>query len=456
VAEGAYILWDESQIWGLLVHRALAAWGVDARLVTGAEAAEGRLRRDRPDLLIVPGGFARRKSASLGGTAMAAIRDYVDRGGMYLGFCGGAGLALSGDAGLALCPWTRKPFTDRLHHFLSGHYHVRLSGGGPLAFGPIAEGSQAGPISPGGPDPASRRPLLPVWWPGQFEESQTSQDPRSGPVSVLAAYDEPGEDFWVADLPLACVPPEVLADWEGLYGVSLRPDFLAGRPCVVEGTFGRGRYLLSYAHLETPLSPEANGWLARILHASLGRPVPAGQPHGPDARTTVPDWDLAGMDVVWEDPALLAAKDDLEAIIRLGADNLLLFWRTSWLLGWRRGIPGSSLNNLYALLRQALGPAPAAPAAPKGPGPNDAARAFWQDRSHEFARLMRLFRQGATGYLMAERLAMTVSREAPGAVPARSLKEQRAALFGPPPAHGGLCGELAATLDELVRLLLRT
>lgn len=400
-----YIYWDESHFWGLMARRALLAWGVAHRLVRGNEIAHGLLADNPPALLLVPGGWARGKAERLGPAGVEAVRRYVDQGGVYLGFCGGAGLALT-DGGLALCPWHRRGFTDRMQHFLSGHVRVAMD--------------QAHALTPEGVPP---QPLLPVWWPGRFE-------PDGNDVEVLARYGEPGPDFWVADIALKSLPEGTLGDWEALYGMRLRPNF-QGLPCVVAGHHGKGRYVLSYAHLETPASPAANRWLAHLLRELAGVHVP---------RTSLPAWDLSALPVLREDPYLSVAREQLFRLVQTGLDNLLLFWRTPWLLGWRRGLPGAALNSLLSMVCEAL-------ALPE----SDGARAWSKASGPEFAMRMELFAQGVTGYLLAERLAMTVYSSSPETLP--GLKEQREALFGHPPAGGGLHGQLQAGLEELLWLL---
>ena len=100
------ILWDASHIWGLMVWRALCALGLPCRLVKGQDIANGALfrkpcpqgtpgkERGAAPLLLVPGGNARLKARALGEKGRQAVRDYLAEGGRYLGFCGGAGLAL--------------------------------------------------------------------------------------------------------------------------------------------------------------------------------------------------------------------------------------------------------------------------------------------------------------------------------------------------------------------------
>ena len=407
-----HIYWDESHFWGLMAARALSAWGVPYRLVRGSEIADGVLAGksgEAPKLLLVPGGRAKGKADRLGQRGMEAVREYVDRGGVYLGFCGGAGLALTGKYGLGLSPWSRKGYKNRLHHFLSGHVQAELDAGNPLV-----------------PEDLGTRAMLPVWWPGRF-------DSKDDGVSVLARFGAPGPDFWVADLRLASLPEGTMADWEHLYGIQLSPDFLKGLPCTTVNEFGKGKVILSYAHLETPASPPGNRWLAHLLGETLGEPVQAGP---------VPAWDVAARKICWQDKTLLTAKKSMESIIATGTDHFLLFWRTPWLLGWRRGIPGAGINALYSLICESL-----------ACEPNRAARDFWAAHAKQFSVLMELLANGLSGYLLAERLAMTVFHSAPDAVSKEGLREQRRALFGIPPEPGGIYADLASLLEELYWLL---
>ncbi|WP_316897473.1 BPL-N domain-containing protein [Pseudodesulfovibrio indicus] len=406
-----HIYWDESHFWGLLVARALRAWSVPHRLVRGSEIADGALAGkfgEVPQALIVPGGRAKGKADRLGPGGMDAVRSFVEAGGTYLGFCGGAGLALTGPFGLGLSPWSRKPYTNRLHHFMSGHVEARLDTGSELV-----------------PD-AMDEALLPVWWPGRFEPSDPS-------VEILARYGKPGPDFWVADLNLATLPGGTMNDWEALYGVNLSPRFMEGQPVVAANRLGRGRVILSYAHLETPASPQANRWLLHLLATILDQDPAAMAAKGP-----VPAWDVAAREIAWEDEVLLEARRAMEEIIRTGADHFLLFWRNPWLLGWRRGIPGAGINTLYSLICESLAVEP----------DQDTLR-FWEGERDRFRVLMHLLKNGLTGYLLAERLAMTVFHSDTGAVSKEGLRDQRRALFGLPPEPGGIFADLAGSLEEL-------
>ena len=416
-----YILWDDSHIWGLLAARAAEAMALPRRLVRARDMADGLLRREPPSLLFVPGGSARHKARSLGKAGMDALRAYVGGGGGYMGFCGGAGLALThkDDAeGLGLCPWKRGSFDDRLQHFMSGHLHAAL----PATHGVPEPPESAAPLL----SAASLR--LPVWWPGRFA-------PQNDPsVTVLASYERPADDFWLADLPIASLPPDTFASWHDLYGLSFTPTFLAGQPCVVCGEYGRGSYLLSYSHLETPDSPEANRWFAAMLRERGGL-----EP----AVDHLPPWTMRRDDARWQDPDLAVIDADLRAVLRTGLEHGLLFERTDWLFGWRTGIPGAHLNNLWAALRAIMD---------KEPG--NEALACWKDRRKDLLAASSLFSKACIQYFLAERLSQTLSKVMPDAVPPELLKDQRDALFGPPMIASGPYRELMEPLDELAFLQL--
>ena len=224
-----------------------------------------------------------------------------------------------------------------------------------------------------------------------------------------------------------------MTDWENLYGINLNPDFMEGSPAVTVNDFGAGQVILSYAHMETPASPQANRWLLHLLTRCLGESGDSINAKGP-----VPAWDVAARPTVWEDPTLMQARRAMEQIILTGTNHFLLFWRNPWLLGWRRGIPGAGINTLYSLICESL-----------ACKPDNETLAFWNDKRDRFKLLMDLLVNGLTGYLLAERLSMTVFHSDPEAVAVKGLREQRRALFGLPPEPGGIFVDLSAMLEEL-------
>jgi len=412
-----FVLWDHSQLWGLLLCRGLTALGVPFATVSCAAVADGVLsRRAKPPALLVPGGFARRKFAALGPQGVAAIRNYVTDGGTYLGICGGAGLALSHADGLGLCPWVRRPFGERLDHLVSGHVRLTVDRDSPLV--PPLEGPHL---------------AAPVWWPAGFVPSPDQAAPRD--VSVLAAYAGAEADLRLADIHLGAMSEAVLAACQERFGLRLTPAFLTGGACVVTGSFGRGRYVLSHAHLETPDSPAANAWLAHLLGHFAG--------NGTTFPTPVPAWEPAKEPILFADPSLEAARRNMDAVLAAGLGLRLLLRRNTWLLGWRPGMPGFSLSNLAVMLAGA-GAMP----------PTAAAREYWRVVGPDFADRFATFARRMEVFFPAQRLEITLSLVDRPAGADPQLAAERRELFGNGPGGGGLCGELIDRLDGLLARLL--
>lgn len=411
------ILWDASHLWGYAVLHAVRAAGVPYRVLKASEIAQEGVSGKA---LLAPGGGARAKAAALGAAGMEAVRGFVRGGGRYLGICGGAGLALS--SGIGLSPWKRAGMSDRLQHLVSGHIACSLEADGLLP-----------------PYLKEKEVLLPVWWPGRFEEPEAGS-PEYGEVRVLARYRAPGPDLHVADLPLSLLPEEVLTDWNAVYGVAFRPSLLDGRPCMTAGRYGRGEWLLSYSHLETPESPDAGCCLAHVL-GLWG----VADESAAERLAHVPRWEPDRLDeervwpVRWEDTALLEAWGALAELFALARDLGLLFNRSSWLMGWRSGVPGAQLNGLRAALRAAL-----------SLEPSDARLAAWRGFAPSFSGKFGIFIQGAKSWLLARRLADTLADSLPGMLPKALLADQKIMLFGSPMSGGGLCGELQHSLESLL------
>jgi hypothetical protein len=219
-----------------------AAWqrGLALRPISAAQIVAGAL--DHAQMLVVPGGWSTHKKKALGHAGGAAIAEFIKQGGVYLGFCGGAGLALSVPDGLGLVPLGRASGAQRLPG-LSGPVMVRPARGA----GEHALWQQM-------PSPAR----LLVWWPGQFDEPQ---DPS---IQVIARYQGPTDELCLADLEQDPAP-------------------LWGQPAVVQARLGRGRLFLSYLHLDTPGDQGGGRALERLWAAWLGDKAPARPPTPPSA-----------------------------------------------------------------------------------------------------------------------------------------------------------------------------
>jgi hypothetical protein len=393
------LLWDESHLWGLLLRHALKALRAPVTMLKAEHVRAGALRDLRPSTLLVPGGWAKLKSLALGREGREEIRNHVREGGAYLGFCGGAGLALNSERSapfLGLCDWSRKPASQRLPNF-SGHMHCTVNENG-----------------------GRYEAALPVWWPSQFLPGKT-------PLEVLARYEGPGPDFWAADLDWSGVTSSEVGQWEKLYGINLDPERLHHEPCIVRGVYGQGSFVLSYAHLETPSSPQANALLSRLL--------------GLGDQLTVPVWDLGQEAPLWDDKTLRTLHEGLLSLVAFGQNHFLLFWRTPWLLGWRRGVPGSPINFLLAMAWQA-----------RHSHASTRAKDYWADHGARCCEQCLDFCLQTQDYLLQERRILATSPSSPEASASPNLQRRKLELFGKFPGYGGLYGEILHTLDELLWL----
>jgi len=185
-APGVAFLWDESFIWGLMAYRALKGLGLPFDLIKAEDIKTGALNEYK--MLFVPGGWASNKSKALGDSGLKAIRGFVENGGNYLGFCGGAGLATEAKGGIGLLNVRRRPTRERVPSF-SGRIGLHLNEH-PIWNGITAGGSDqrsvfskkptAGPRPPVQVD-SGLPPVFHAWWPSQF----IVEDNR---VKTLAAY----------------------------------------------------------------------------------------------------------------------------------------------------------------------------------------------------------------------------------------------------------------------------
>ncbi|MDR1855570.1 MAG: hypothetical protein LBR22_00180 [Desulfovibrio sp.] len=438
------VLWDGVDIWGAMMLRALTAHNLPFSLAKCAELADGEpLGKQGISVLLVPGGSAARKAAALGAAGREAIVRFVEEGGVYMGFCGGAGLALTHEdpaQGLGLCPWRRAPYPARFQHLVSGHVLAECPAKGHLS--PKAEGLRLrthfprGDGSKGSSSPREDGLIpLPVWWPGRFAPEE------GGDVEVLATCRGPGDDFWVADLPLSDVPKNVFEDWRARHGVDVSASFLEGQPLVIHGRRGKGRYLLSYSHLETPESPDANVWFTGLLQKFEALP----RSYSAIFKVT---WDWRLDEPYVEDSPLSEVLHDAIGrsldLLELGENQGVLFPRTPWLWGWRGGVPGAACNNVHAALCLAAALRPSSAYGVSG------RHGTWKAQEQPLEELVNRYFDEAEKYFMSAKLAATLNRTLPEAVDEGALTVQREDVFGQPMQGGGLADELLGRLDGLI------
>ncbi len=430
------ILWDASPLWGHLVLNAIAQSGLSYNIIHAKDCIENKINAK---ILIVPGGSGRFKSRLLGDKGMQAIRTFVQNGGLYLGLCGGAGLALSDEnGGLSLCPWGRNFFKDRTEHLVSGNILTSMASDDILPNNFWNEEIE-----------------LPVWWPGRFGEPKEDikYNELQGEVKVIARYQDIGNDFYLSSIPLKKIPTTAFEDWENLYGINLRPNILNNQPCIITGTYGKGQYILSYSHLETPNSKNANTILLHILkkyltddfknlNMELDEETIFKEIENTSCGSNHNILNGKSYDIQWLMPKnnenfreLEKLYNEFEEFISLAVDLHLLFPRNAWLFGWHNSIPGSQVNALrVSLLRSLHVPA------------TDARLEFLKIHQNEIIRNLKIFIQGATNWFLAKKLSMIISDSQN--IPEKILEEQKLTLFGKHMLGGGICGELIELLDK--------
>ena len=243
----ARLLWDKGGLWSLMTWQSAFQAGLELTPITASEIAAGEL--DTARLLVVPGGWAALKYKALGPKGSAAIRSFVKQGGIYLGFCGGAGLALSVEKGLNLVKADRTSGKERL---------PSLSG--PLYCLPTP-GAESHPLWQGFSAPS----VFNVWWPGQFAL------PLQNGITPLVQYLKPAPGFCTSDLEADEIPSEMWPSLEKRYGMRLDPARVKGLLGAVSADYGQGEVLLSYLHWDTPFDPNGGQVLKNLWQDWLGR-----------------------------------------------------------------------------------------------------------------------------------------------------------------------------------------
>lgn len=397
-------LWDESFLWGVMAIHALRSNGLPFELIRSEDIRNGRLH-DVP-ALFVPGGWASNKLKALGDDGAEHIRRYVEGGGMYIGFCGGAGLATQ--EGIGLVPVRRLPTKERVPSF-SGR--IKLS----LSASPLWQGID--------------EPVFHAWWPSQFVVD--------GDVDVLASYEKALPDSFSSDVNVG--DAEAVSGWrelEEIYQINLDPKRLAGSPALISGAFGKGTVLLSLIHFDTPGDPNGarilrNIWTSVGVHAT---------PPGREDRAV----SAAREPVLPVDRDLDEIMREVNELIELGIRNYLWFWRLPMLLQWRRGVRGLEYCTLVVMMRE-LAAVRRKRDWPAGYGADPG----------RLRSMTKVFTAKARELLVRERLAMHRSHITYEKCDDPSISTLREELFSRSKSHGGLFKELIDEIDRLLFPLLR-
>lgn len=407
---GVALLWDESFLWGLMAYKALQSACLPFELIRAEDIRNGALARHT--VLFVPGGWASKKLKSLGEEGVSEIRKFVEGGGGYLGFCGGAGLATLD--GIGLLKVKRKPTKERVPSF-SGRIKLNLT---------------QHPVWNGLDENSSR--IFQAWWPSQF----LPEDER---IKVLATYGEALPDSYSSDLNVGDV--EENGGWselEKIYSINLDPGRLLNAPAVIEGYSGQGRVVLSLIHFDTPEDKNGAVVLRNLWNYFAVRKAGKRQ-FEKNSDSKLSDRNISA--------SLLELESVVDGLISLGMRNFLWFWRTPMLLQWRRGIRGLEYCTLYIMMSEI------------SKSIRSGSLEITQDKDqlaqlredlNTLKELLLPFVDDAKRLLVMERLALQNGHITYERCDDPAIRQIRTELFSNSKSHGGLFKKL---LDETDRLL---
>lgn len=396
-------LWDESFLWGLMAYKALKGLGLSFDLIRAEDIKTGVLNNYK--MLFVPGGWASNKGRALGDSGLKSIRQFVENGGNYLGFCGGAGLATEAKGGLGLLNVKRRPTKERVPSFsgrieLNVHEHTIWEG--------ITE------------------TVFNAWWPSQFIIDDDN-------IKILATYGSALPDSFSSDLNTGDV--ELTGDWaamEKLYGINLNPGRLKNEPAVIEGTYGEGKVILSLVHFDTPEDVNGQKVLVNLWEylAVEQNSVEARKRGSVEAKTcALSRFPASELFMICSD------------LISLGQRNFLWFWRNSMLLQWRRGVRGLEYNTLFIMMKEIV-------------DIQSRGVSQYTPTVNRLNDLLVPFVEKAKELLLLERFALQKGHITYERCDDPEIQKLRGELFSESKSHGGMFKALVDEIDKLLFLLL--
>lgn len=415
------LLWDESFLWGLMAWRALTQAGVPFDLVRSEDIRTGKLSDYA--MIFVPGGWAKAKVRTLGKKGQMEIRRFVQTGGSYLGICGGAGLAT--DSHLGLLPVYRTPNVDRVPSFS----------------GPIGLTLTDHPVWK-----KIKTPVFHAWWPPQLHTDGFDD------FHILARYGDAHPDALSADIRVEDGRNKGWPALEKKYGIFLDPERLKDKPAVVEGTYGRGKVILSLVHFDTPGDPGGRLALQNLWRYLIKNVDENLQLNSPSQSNSFYACDNHSLTATLND--ILNAVDHL---IACGERHLLWRRRNALLLQWRRGIRGmeySTLASMTGEIGTRLGGKQPDNVHPKDSG--SLSDPVQLKRNLECIRELLLpFAENAAELLRLEQIMLTDTSATHKTCQNEKINRLRQDLFGSARHFGGRFKPLIDAIDRLLYQLLR-
>ena len=442
----AAFLWDESFLWGLMAYKALKANGLPFELIRAEDIKKGCLKNYA--MLFVPGGWASNKLKPLGDKGINEIKKFVRNGGNYLGFCGGAGLATLD--GMGLLDIKRMPTKQRVPSF-NGRIHLNVNEHPVWKRFKIQDSRFTSKNSK--LQTLNSKLVFHAWWPSQFLI-------EDGSLKILATYGDALPDSFSSDLNVGDV--ETNNNWtelEEIYGINLNPNRLKDEPAVIEGTFGKGRVILSLIHFDTTDDENGAKVLKNLWDYLAGKQSAVNsQRSAKNSKLLIhSNMNLRGLSL-FTDKAQRSRRigtvpdapfDELEwaveDLIGLGIRNFLWFWRNPMLLQWRRGVRGLEYCTLYVMVKEIA----------EILKMHDAGYMI-QDIGKDLKKIKGMllpFTEKAKQLLILERHAIQTGHITYERCDDPEIQKLRTELFSSSKSHGGLFKKLIDEVDKLLYTL---
>jgi len=308
-ASKSALLVSDSHLWGLWTFKALKKAEISFQPLLYSDINERFLEEYKA--LFVPGGWSKNKLEGLSEEQREIVREFVRRGGLYVGICGGASLAGMEELGIA----SIRRISKRVPSY-SGPCKVKLEKEYPLFQG--------------------IKPYFFLWFPPEFEL-------LSSEIKVLASFEAPEKGAYVSDLAFEDFK-DYLDFFEEKYGIPLNPSRMKGKPLVFEESYGYGKVILSLIHFDTPNCQNGLKFLKNLAeHYEL--------PKG------------GGTLKIVSQKKRLQRKFEIKfdkcykeafSLFDFGIRNFLFHKRYPYFYQWRRGIRGLELLNLIYLFEEII------------------------------------------------------------------------------------------------------
>ncbi len=320
-----------------------------------------------------------------------------------MGICGGAGLATRD--GIGLLDISRKPTKERVPSFN----------------GRIGLNTTEHSMWKGLRRTTNAQKVFHAWWPSQLLVKDAG-------IRILARYGDALPDSFSSDVNVG--DANAGGNWaelENRYGINLDPARLKNEPAVVEGSFGKGRVLLSLIHFDT--ADDRNGALVlRNLWQHFG----VGKIEHNEKRSVEKQTGRASGLIVEIGKAA-------SGLVDLGTRNFLWFTRGPVLFQWRRGVRGMEYCTLYRMVNELC-------------ERQKRSVSKWDSRDKEklleISELLLPFVEKAKRLLLLERYAMQDFQITYDRCDVPEIQKLRMELFSDSKSYGGLFKRLIDRIDS--------